>query len=117
MTNPQILINEIIVIKPVEIAVGIDIHNHSEIVKKRGNWMQRNLAKVSNWPLLGFISDRIKKGVNDQVEKQISARLKKDIEEKVNSELVAKLREKVPMQIKEQLKAEGIDADVTVSVD
>ena len=44
-------------------------------------------------------------------------RLKKEIEDKIYNELVSKLREEVPGKIKEQLKAEGIEATVTVSIE
>ena len=117
MTTPPILVKKTIEIRAVGIAVGIDIHNHSEIVKSHGSFAQRMLAKAPKWSIFEFIHERIKKGVNDEVEKQIGARLKKEIEDKINSELLSKLREEVPAQIKEHLKAEGIDATVTVSID
>jgi hypothetical protein len=116
MTTPSITVKKTIEIKPIELAVGIDIHNHGEIVKNHGNFAQRMLAKAPKWSVFDFIHDRIKRGVNDEVEQQIDARLKKEIEDKIYNELLSKLREEVPVKIKEQLKAEGIEATVTVSI-
>src|SRR5262252_6689503 len=107
MTTPPITVKKTIEIKPIELDVRIDIHNHSEIVSSRGNFAQRMLANAPKWSVFDFIHDRIKKGVNDEVEKQIAARLKKEIEDKIYNELVSKLREEVPVKIKEQLKVEG----------
>jgi hypothetical protein len=117
MTKPQIIVNKTIEVKSIELAVGIDIHNHSEIVKSRGNFAQRVLARTPKWPIFDFIHEKLTERVNEEVAKQIEARLKKDIEEKINNELLSKLREEALVQIKEQLKAEGIEATVTVSID
>jgi len=117
MTKPQIIVKKTIEFKSIELAVGIDIRNHSEIVKIRGNLVQQMLAMAPKWSIFEFIHAKLTDRVNKAVEQQIYARLKKDIEEKINNELLSKLREEVPVQIKEQLKAEGIEATVTVSID
>jgi len=116
MTTPPITVKKTIEIKPVELAVCIVILNHSEIAKSHGNFAQRMLAKAPKWSVFDFIHDRIKKGINVEVEQRIDARLKKEIEEKIYNELVSNIREEVPVKIKEQLKAEGIEATVTVSI-